>query len=322
MSAPETVGDLLRGVSDDLARHFDDVEVPAPFAYARRQATVAPIDTPTDAPIDAPAVHWPHGRARAVVLAGPGVLAEPGGVRCVRTFAERANVPVANTWGAKGVLRWDSPHHMGTCGLQADDLALVGFGDYELIVATGIDPVESPEERFGLAPVSHISPMALGAMTDVARLFDEIPSNDLYGRLASVAQPGYVDESFPRHPARAVMDLKQSLGPETIVFGQPGPVGLWLARTFPTDRPGSICVPAVDRPGIAAALALAARATGLDAMAVTTDPVDEVSRAIVDAAPEGFRLERWGDDVDWSRTRELVDAAGPVVAWSDPEERP
>ncbi len=112
------------------------------------------------------------------------------------------------------------------------------------------------------------------------------------------------------------MDLKQSLDPETMVFGQPGPAGLWLARTFPTDRPGSICVPAVSRPGIAAALALAATLAGQDAVAITTDPVDDATREILEAAPDAIRVEAWGDDVDWTRTSDLIEAAGPVVAWT------
>ena len=314
MSAPETVGDLLRATSGDLARHFDDIPLPAALECALRANTgtgtcTATTETPA-------ATAWPHGVVRTVVLAGPEVLRTPAGIDSVRRFAQRANVGVANTWGAKGVLRWDSPHHLGTCGLQADDFALLGFADYDLIVATGVDPAESPEERFGLAPITYVAPEVLGEMVDVPRLADEIPTNDLYGRIAAIAQPGYVDESFPRHPARAVKDLKQSLGPETIVFGDPGPAGLWLARTFPTDRPGSICVPAVARPGIAAALALGALSLGLDVVAVTTDPMDEVTRAVMDVAPSRLRLECWGDDVDWTATHELVDAAGPVVAWA------
>lgn len=305
----QTIGDLLRDVSPELAREFDDVDVPAALEYALRpgESTVA---------VAGSAIGWRHGTVPTVVLAGPEVLRDPIGLG-IRRFAEAANVPVANTWGAKGVFNWDSPHHMGTCGLQADDFALLGFADYDLIVATGIDPRESPEDRFGLAPVVHISPFTLTKMVnDVPRLNETIPTNDLYARIAGVAQPGYVDDSFPRHPARAVMDLKQSLDPDTIVFGQPGPAGLWLARTFPTDRPGSICVPSVSRPGIAAALALAATLQGEPAVAVTTDPVDATTRAVVDAAPGAFRLEVWGDDVDWSRTRDLIEAAGPVVAWT------
>ena len=307
MSSVESVGELLRDVSVELAREFDDVAVPGAFAYALGEEQVAV----------APWMSWPHGSPRTALLAGPDVLRHPAGVRGVREFAAAANVPVANTWGAKGVLNWDSPHHMGTCGLQADDFELLGFADYELIVATGIDPLESPEERFGLAPVVHVEPGALATLVGVVpRLNDTIPMNDLHGRIAAVAQPGYVDDSCPRHPARAVIDLKQAIGSDAIVFGQPGPAGLWLARTFPTDRPGSICVPSVPKTGIAAALALAATLQGMDAVAVTTDPVDEATRAVLDAAPDAIRIEAWGEDVDWSRTQDLIDAAGPVVAWT------
>lgn len=305
MQAPSTVGDLLRDISRELARAFDDVTLPAALEHALRP--VKPTATTMEA------VLWPHGHVRTVVLAGPEVLRDPLGLG-IRRFAERANVPVANTWGAKGVFNWDSPHHMGTCGLQEEDFELLGFADYDLIVATGIDPAESPEDRFALAPVVHIPPSVL-AKTMAPRLHQEIPGNALYERIAAVAQPGYVDDSYPRHPARAVMDLKQSLAAEAIVCGQPGPAGLWLARTFPTDRPGSVCVPAVPKPGIAAALALAASLRGRTAVAVTAAPVDDTTRAIVAAAPDAFRLEVWGDDVDWTRTEQLIDAAGPVLAW-------
>jgi Thiamine pyrophosphate enzyme, central domain len=307
MGSP-TIGDLLRDVSPELARAFDDVPVPAALDFALHRGETFALATV--------GLRWPHGSERTAVVAGPDVLRVPGAIEGVRRFAATANVPVANTWGAKGVLNWDSPHHMGTCGLQADDFALLGLADYDRIVATGIDPLESPEERFGLAPVVHVEPGSFWHFIDVPRMNDQIPANELYARIAGVAQPGYVDESFPRHPARAVMDLKQSLGPATIVFGQPGPAGLWLARTFPTDRPGSICVPSVSKPGIAAALALAATLQGMDAVAVTTDPVDEATRAVLDAAPEAIRIETWGDDVDWSRTKDLIEAAGPVVAWT------
>lgn len=321
MPATESVGDLLRDTSDELARQFEDVALPAPFVYARRHQSSGRADSQPEHPDRTSPIPWPHGSVPTVVLAGPGVLAQPGGRAGLAEFARRANVGVANTWGSKGVFRWDSPHHLGTCGLQANDFELLGFADYELIVATGIDPAESPEASFGLAPVTHIAPTDLGRMTEVGRLMDQIPTNDLYTRLAALAGPGYVNESFPRHPARAVMDLKQSLTPTTIVFGDPGPVGLWLARTFPTDRPGSICVPAVARPGIAAALALAAAGAGIDAVAVTTAPIDDITHSILEVAPVGFRLESWGDDVDWSATGELIDAAGPIVAWKEEEHR-
>jgi hypothetical protein len=115
------------------------------------------------------------------------------------------------------------------------------------------------------------------------------------------------------------MDLKQSLGPDTRVVAPPGDAGLWVARTFPTDRLGSVVVPAHDRPGIAAAVALVSAWRGTDTVCVVTDPVDDATsevQAIVAAHSLPVRFEVWGDDVDWSRTDELIAAAGPVVAWT------
>jgi thiamine pyrophosphate-dependent acetolactate synthase large subunit-like protein len=280
------------------------------------------------------------------VLAGPWVIA----LDCVeglRELALTANIPVANTWGAKGVFPWDSPHHMGTCGLQARDFELLGFADYDTIVATGIDPEESPQERFALAPVVEVPPTKLGELArEVTPAADPISPNELYQRLSKVAQPGFVDDRVPLHPARAVADLRAALPAEGVITADPGWAGLWVARTFPTTDPGTVIVPATRARGIAAALALVVALRGLPAMAVTTEPLDHTTLAVLELATElgaslvvdvwgaGGPVRRAGDHlahletavsepgvtildvpVDASLTRKLVDAAGPVVAW-------
>lgn len=266
---------------------------------------------------DPPRLVLPKGGA--AVLAGPGVLRD-GCVEGLRAFARAANLPVANTWGAKGVFAWDDPHHMGTCGLQAQDFELLGFGDVELIVATGIDPTESPRERFALAPVVEVEPGALAALAEsVPPSPHSWGTNELHARLAAIAQPGYLDDRFPRHPARAVMDLRRQLPDGWMVTADPGPAGLWVARTFPTTEPGSVVVPAWSEPGVAAALALVANLRGQPAVAVTTEPIDAATTAVLDRADDlfvRFDLVAWGDDVDLSLTRLLIEAAGPVVAWA------
>ncbi|HKA93424.1 MAG TPA: thiamine pyrophosphate-binding protein, partial [Acidimicrobiia bacterium] len=252
-----------------------------------------------------------------------------------------------NTWGAKGVLRWDSAHHMGTCGLQAHDFELLGLGGYDVIVATGIDPAESPPERFGLAPVVEVPARELGRLArEIRPAPGEIRSNDLYARLSKVAQPGYVDGHVPLHPARAVADVRAVLPAGGVVTAEPGMAGLWVARTFPTTDPGTVVVPATARRGVAAALALTAALHGVPAIAVTTDPIDPTTLGVLKLATElgaAFVVDVWGaggpvrrvEDhvaqlqaavaepgvtivdlpVDRSLTRKLVSAAGPVVAW-------
>jgi hypothetical protein len=337
----ETVGLLLRAAAAGrdtgrVAEAFDRVEVPAALAYALG------LDPTKDATTEPAAM--PVGRV--VVLAGPGVVASRN-IDGLRALATAANVPVANTWGAKGVFPWDSPHHMGTCGLQARDFELLGFEQYDAIVATGVDLTESPPELFALAPVVEIAPCELGHVAQgVVPAAEPIPSNNLYARLSSVAQPGFVDDRVPLHPARAVADLRAALAAGGVVAADPGPAGLWVARTFPTTEPGTVAVPSIRAPGIAAALALVAALRGLPAIAVTTEPMGYITLAVLELATElgaalvvdvwsaGGPIRRADDHlaqlraaarepgvsmvdvpVDASLTRKLIDAAGPIVAW-------
>jgi hypothetical protein len=338
----EMVGELLRDAAAGtdvgrVAEAFDHVEVPASLAHAfglepeDDHGSVEPVEVPG---------------GRVVVLAGPGVVAS-GNIDGLRAIAAGGNLPIANTWGAKGVLPWDSPHHMGTCGLQARDFELLGFADYDAIVATGIDPRESAPEQFSLAPVIDIPPGDLGRLAEeTARSAEPIAANELYERLSAIAQPGFTDDRVPLHPARAVGDLRAVLPPGGVVTADPGLAGLWVARTFPTTEPGTVVVPALATPGIAATLALVSALRGLPAVAATTEPLDHTTLAVLELATElaaAFVLDVWGpggsirraDDhlellqaasrepgvsivdapVDRSLTRKLVDAAGPVVAW-------
>jgi thiamine pyrophosphate-dependent acetolactate synthase large subunit-like protein len=286
---------------------------------------------------------------RVVVLAGPGVI-DADAVDGLRVFADAGDLGVANTWGAKGVFSWDSPHHLGTCGLQARDFELLGFGDASAIVTTGLDDAESPHDRFALAPVIDIEPADLGALAGRVRA-TSAPTNELYPRLAAVAQPGYTDEKVPLHPARAAADLGAVLPIGGLVVGEPGVAGLWLARTFPTPAlapgaPRRVVVPATRDAGISVRIAIDAARAGRPAVAVTTAAdADAVHAALEAAAPHPLdivivvwdstgrladaddhrtRLERAltapGTStvhvpVDVGDTRQLIDAAGEVVAW-------
>jgi acetolactate synthase-1/2/3 large subunit len=308
-----TLGDLLRGAAPELAERFDAIPVPPAF----RLVFVGPTPETTEYVRYA---RLEGSGERIAILAGPGVVQH---VDALHAFADHVSAPVANTWGAKGIYPWDDAHHMGTCGLQERDFELLGLRDFDLVVTTGLDPLETPtgealHETLGVETLD-VAPKFLGTLAAyVPGRFSPIPPNGLYEALAAVAQPGYVSERVPRHPARAVMDLKRSLEPDAVVTAQPGPAGLWVARTFPTDRPCSVFVPPTATEGIAAALGFVAASAGRAATCVV-DHVDDVSRAFLGLARSRqlpMWLDDWAGSVDLSLTRELIDAAGPVVAWS------
>jgi hypothetical protein len=120
-----------------------------------------------------------------------------------------------------------------------------------------------------------------------------------------------------------------------------------VARCFPTTEPGSVVVPATIAPGFAAAAAWLGALDGRPTVGVTTTPLDDETRAVIDLARDRggqLILEEWGADggigdaaahakrlevalqsggvdilptpVDFSHTRTLVEVAGPVIAWT------
>ena len=305
LAALDIAGDVLPGTT---AVQFDlDLDVKAGAATDRRGPSLSSRH------VDVPRV---PSAARMSVLAGPGVV-RAGAVDALRALAERAGLPVVNTWGAKGVFDWQSPHHAGTAGLQERDFGLCGFEDVDLIIATGVDSDESPRVRWALAPVLNVDPAALAGLAEAWGRPPATPEHpELYTALAGVVMPMFEQPGTPPH---AVAQIKASLPVGGVVIADPGPVGFWFARTFPTSELGSVVVPATVAPGFAAAGALVAGLRGRPAMAVTADPLDDATTAVLESAARRgvvIDIHAWGDNIEWSCLDSLIAVAGDVVAWT------
>jgi len=281
-----------------------------------------------------------------VVLAGPGVV-RANQVAALHAFAAQAGVGVVNTWGAKGVFAWNSPHHFGTAGLQARDFELAGFDDVQLVLSVGNDPDEAPTERWAHAQVLDVEPWQLAALAYNWPEPEPVPGYPaLYTELAAAIGPLFESTASPLTPARAARDLSVVLPAGGLVTADPGPAGLWVARSFPTTEPGSVIVPSRPAPGFAVAAAMAASLDQRQAIAVTTSPFDPTTEALLELARSfgsSFVLAEWGADVSWAdanahkvalrsalaapgiahvpvpvdfaHTRTLVEVAGEVIAW-------
>jgi Thiamine pyrophosphate enzyme, central domain len=232
-------------------------------------------------------------------LVGPGVLAHVDGVRAL---AERLGVAAINTWGAKGVFRWDSPYHGGTAGLQARDFELAGLGEVDVLVTSGLDPAEVTSRPWeGRAEVVDVAPAGLAAFGEAWPHPPTTPSRPrLYTDLAAVVGPLYEDPATPAARARA---LSLGLAPAGVVVAPPGLVGFWVARTWPTVEPGSVIVPATTEPRRAERAAREAAAEGRPVLLVT-DSSEDIP---------GVEVVVW--DGDLAIPQALLDLAGPLVAW-------
>jgi thiamine pyrophosphate-dependent acetolactate synthase large subunit-like protein len=295
---------------------------------------------------------------RVVVLAGPGVV-ERRAVGALRALAAAGRLGVLNTWGAKGVFHWQSRHHWATVGLQTRDFELGGIPGADLVLAVGVDEREAPRHLWDVAPVREVAPEALGPLAErwpVAPTgFPEVPP--LRERLAAVTQAGWTAAGTPLMPSRVTRHYAQVLGESGLVAADPGTAGYWVARTFATTRLGSVLVPAAPVEGWAAACVLVARLAAplRPALAVVDGGPGERGSAVLAEAARlgvGIGIEAWDEDeepstaehhlarlenlvtplasaqlqstvaTNSSQLAEMVDAAGPVRAWTGDERLP
>ncbi|MDQ2651259.1 MAG: hypothetical protein M3Z03_17110 [Actinomycetota bacterium] len=199
--------------------------------------------------------------SRLGILVGPGVV-RTGAVDGLHAFAEAAGCGVVNTWGAKGVFVWDDPRHFGTAGLQARDFELAGLGDVDVLATSGLDDDEVTSRPWeGRAEVIDIDPRELASARSTLPP-GTLDRPALYTDLAAVCGPFYGQPGSA--PARAAA-LASALPEGGVVVAEPGLVGFWVARTFPTSLPGSVVVPATGGGGAAhrAARVLAAEGGGV-----------------------------------------------------------
>ena len=309
MPSRMSVGDALSDYSSELAGAFSDVPLPyalpepasaMPHAECRRRRP----DRPPERAVGRP------GRASRDPRRPRGDAGDIGRSTPSRHISERRSpTPGARRASTRGTART-------TWGRAASSATISRCSASP--TTTWSSPSGSTSQSRPPNASRSTSSMTIGANHELfeaiqaatpARSFAPAP-NELYRRIAAIAQPGYVDDPFPRHPARAVMDLKQSLAPETLVSPRsPVPPGLWVARTFPTDRMGTVVVPAVDRSGVAAAVALRLGCGAAPTpCASSTDGVDDV----IGRGPHGCRRPRAAaPGRGLGRRRRLVAHRGP-----------
>jgi hypothetical protein len=287
-----------------------------------------------------------------LVLAGRGVV-RAGRVAELQGFADRVGIGVLNTYTAKGVFKWDSPYHFGTGCLQERDLALAGVRAGARVLTVGVDADECAPDLLRAAGVDasslvgiEVSELPTAQVRRAAAGTDLTPP-PLYYAIFDIAQPLYKLTESPLNPGRAAADIAEVLPDGSAVCVEPGLPGLWVGRTLPTRYLGSARVPAAGRSGTAVAGALLGALSGAPRVAIVADALGEDDERLLDwARSAGLNVTVivWTLDaparnaeehravlasalakpgvnvlpvaVDLAATQLLIDAAGPLVAWS------
>lgn len=201
-----------------------------------------------------------------IILVGNGAIRANASV-AVTEFASHLNIPVANTFMAKGVIPYTHPLALWAVGLQLRDYINCGFDRADLVIAIGYDLIEYSPKRWnpdGKIPIVHVA--ATHAEIDsnympIAEVVGDI-SDSLYEILNRADRAGKPDpyalelrddiradyeryandDGFPIKPQKLIYDLRQVMGPEDIVISDVGAHKMWMARHYHCERPNTCII--------------------------------------------------------------------------------
>lgn len=284
-------------------------------------------------------------QAGIAVVGGIGV-ASAGRVGDLVALAAAAEVPVHLTVGAAGAL--GNPPG-AVVGLQERDLQASGVADAAVVVAAGVDTEAVRLEEAVGGQVLDVPPeqlVTLGMRWPQGSGSSQPPLSPL-ADVVSDGLAGLAGQRSVESPVAAAGALAAAAGGDSLVAADAGPGALWLARAGVPPTAGTLVLPEEKAPGFALAAAALAALDGRPGFAVMTEPLDEMNASLLErVAGWGGPLVvlRWGADapavdaedharalraarrstvpeelavpVDLSQTRSLVEALGPVTAWT------
>jgi acetolactate synthase-1/2/3 large subunit len=268
---PETIPEVVRKAFKQAQR-----EKPG-AAFFEFPENIAEMDADV-APLPYVKSHRPHpstarieevaqiisGAKAPIILAGHGVI-RAGASQALSEFAQKLNIPVANTFMAKGVIPFRHPMALGSAGLQARDYVALGFDKADVIICVGYDLVEyhphlwhptrdrcilhidqTPAEvdahyvvRSGL--VGDITE-GLSRIANIARPHEGNPLRHLRDALIQDMNEHKDDTCHPIKPQKIIWDLRTVLDLEDIVICDVGAHKMWMARMFRCERPNTCLV--------------------------------------------------------------------------------
>ncbi len=206
------------------------------------------------------------------ILVGNGVIRDRA-CRQLVEFAEQTQVPVANTFMAKGCMPSSHKFSLGTVGLQANDYVACGYARADVIVCVGYDIVEYHPYLWHPAKdkkIIHVDPSPAevdehyipecAVVGDIASSLGRIaelaaPRRDLTKRESQAQRTGTLrdviveelngcaeDRGFPLKPQKILWDLRRVLNPEDIVLSDVGAHKMWLARMYQAEQPNTCII--------------------------------------------------------------------------------
>jgi len=194
-----------------------------------------------------------------LIMAGNGVIRARAS-DALAAFAERLNIPVAQTFMAKGVIPFSHPLSLGSVGLHAHDYVAFGFGQADVVICIGYDMVEyqaylwhpNKEKKIihidmNYAEVDAHYQLEAGVLGDISDSLTRIATHatkthmgkteNLKSIIVNELDTFADNDHFPLKPQKILFDTRQVMGEEDILISDVGAHKMWIARLYRAERP-------------------------------------------------------------------------------------
>lgn len=241
-----------------------------PENIAEMEIEDAPLKVKQPSPPESPAERVTHAAEiisnakHPIILAGNGVIRGKAWQQ-LADFAERLNIPVTNTFMAKGVIPFKHPMALGSAGLQSKDYVGCGFDRADVIICIGYDLVEyhpylwhPTQDRTIIhvdqspAEVDAHYTVAVGVVGDIKhsllRMMELATPHT--GNTLRVLREALIEEmdqckddtSLPMKPQKIIWDLRTAMALEDIAISDVGAHKIWMSRMFRCEYPNTCLI--------------------------------------------------------------------------------
>lgn len=206
-----------------------------------------------------------------LILAGNGVIRGKA-EQALKIFAEKLQLPVVNTFMAKGAISFRHDLAIGTAGLQSGDYQNCGFELADVIICVGFDMAEyhpriwhASRDRVIIhidsqpAEVDDAYLPQVELLGDIARnlsfLIDYNDANPMFTDKRNLApyrnlRHALIHEMkqhaksthWPLKPQKIIWDLRTMMAIEDIAICDVGAHKMWMARMFRCDLPNTCII--------------------------------------------------------------------------------
>ncbi len=241
-----------------------------PENIATMEVESAPLNVTESYPPEPPQQQVSNAAELITAAKAPIILAGHGVVRAkawqaLSDFAQALNIPVANTFMAKGVIPFKHPMALGSAGLQAQDYVSCGFDRADLVICIGYDLVEyhpylwHPSKDRTIIHIDRSSAEVDEAYTVTVSVKGDI-NHSLYriaeqasahqGNLLRPLREALIEDmnqhaedvDFPVKPQKLIWELRTALEAEDVVICDVGAHKMWMSRMFRCEKPNTCII--------------------------------------------------------------------------------